>query len=227
MASNKKKSKNPPSNPKPRENTVASKFAKMRLEVLSDALFSDGYEVAGIADNDISHDEFGFPVIRGKRIKGLIVEEVANLLFALSLHAVDLSEAAKSLCGESGALAGKLDQRSFRVPLADRAALIEARYSFDEIIEQYTTIRRQTAISAVLGTPKNGSLRAARTLKRGLVLETQIELTGMSKEELCLLHYAVAATRRGGANRTRGAGKIRLTLDGQTPDLTPLKGDRK
>ncbi len=54
----------------------------LRLE--SDATFGRGEGLAGLVDEEIEYDvATGLPFVRGRTLKGLLVEECANLLFAL------------------------------------------------------------------------------------------------------------------------------------------------
>src|SRR2546421_2411536 len=54
------------------------------LHLESDATFGRGEGLAGLVDEEIEYDvATGLPFVRGRVLKGLLVEECANLLFAL------------------------------------------------------------------------------------------------------------------------------------------------
>src|SRR2546425_9814063 len=59
----------------------------LRLELLSDTTFGRGDGVAGLVDQEVEHDpQTGLPLVRGRTLKGLLVEECSALLFALQLQ---------------------------------------------------------------------------------------------------------------------------------------------
>ena len=80
----------------------------LKVTLNSDATFGRGEGVAGLVDEEVEHDEFGFPYLRGRTLKGLLVEEVANLLYALKLQENtcynDWVTAADNLFGKSGTM---------------------------------------------------------------------------------------------------------------------------
>ena len=56
----------------------------LTIELLTDTTFGRGDGVAGLVDEEVEHDsQTGLPIIRGRTLKGLLVEECANLLYAL------------------------------------------------------------------------------------------------------------------------------------------------
>ena len=57
---------------------------QLHLRLESDATFGRGEGLAGLVDEEIEYDvATGLPFVRGRTLKGLLVEECANLLFAL------------------------------------------------------------------------------------------------------------------------------------------------
>jgi len=60
---------------------MSSYYLTIALE--SDATFGRGDGVPGLVDLEIDHDAAGCPFISGRALKGLLVEEAANLRFAL------------------------------------------------------------------------------------------------------------------------------------------------
>src|SRR5215813_4972072 len=66
----------------------------IHLHLISDTTFGRGDGVAGLVDEEVEHDAAtGLPFVRGRTLKGLLVEECANILFAL--HTQD-----SSLCAQ-------------------------------------------------------------------------------------------------------------------------------
>src|SRR6266567_1733699 len=80
---------------------------QLRLHLESDATFGRGEGLAGLVDEEIEYDvATGLPFVRGRTLKGLLVEECANLLFALqtagSLALPTLEKSAGRLFGRPG-----------------------------------------------------------------------------------------------------------------------------
>src|SRR5947209_7502356 len=77
------------------------------LHLESDATFGRGEGLAGLVDEEIEYDvATGLPFVRGRTLKGLWVEECANLMFALqtvnSPPLPTLKAAAERLFGSPG-----------------------------------------------------------------------------------------------------------------------------
>src|SRR5438874_9353821 len=80
---------------------------QLRMSLESDATFGRGEGLAGLVDEEIEYDvATGLPFVRGRTLKGLLVEECANLLFALqkasSSALPPLEESAERLFGRPG-----------------------------------------------------------------------------------------------------------------------------
>lgn len=197
----------------------------IRLDLLSDATFGRGEGLAGVVDQEVDRDADGWPMLRGRALKGLLVEECANLFYALGKQPESLTEAARFLFGQAGSGLnddGHLHVGSARLPREVREA-IEAQLKPDEAFEALTAIRRQTAVDDKRGTPETGSLRAMRVILRGTNFVAPIRLEGaVPKESLPLLAACVKSLRRVGAGRNRGRGKLQATLhDATGQDITP------
>ena len=83
------------------------KRLQLSLQLKSDTTFGRGEGLAGLVDEEIEYDvATGLPFVRGRVLKGLLVEECANLMFALEKadsHAQPvLKEAAGRLFGSPG-----------------------------------------------------------------------------------------------------------------------------
>ncbi|HBY76367.1 MAG TPA: RAMP superfamily protein, partial [Cyanobacteria bacterium UBA11148] len=55
----------------------------LKIKLLSDATFGRGDGVAGLVDQEVEHDRYGFPYLRGRTLKGLLSEECDNLIAVL------------------------------------------------------------------------------------------------------------------------------------------------
>ncbi len=131
----------------------------IHLKLKSDATFGRGDGVAGLVDEEVEHDaETGLPFVRGRTLKGLLAEECANILFALSRQKspvyANFEQAAKLLFGQPGSSLSDdamMHVGPARLPKELRDA-IEADVKRGDlkpadILESLTAIRRQTAVN--------------------------------------------------------------------------------
>ncbi|NJN98270.1 MAG: RAMP superfamily protein [Anaerolineales bacterium] len=206
----------------------------LQLTLLRDTTFGRGDGVAGLLNTEVDHDEYGLPFLRGRALKGLLVYECADILFALKQQGQEMTRwyaAARFLFGEPGSnLQGQAQlyvgnaclpaelQQTLMIRHAPLKAAEAAQFR-TEVLNALTTIRRQTAVE-IDGVAKDNSLRAIRLIIR----ETQFEapLTFLSEIEVVplakgLLAACVKSLRRAGTSRSRGPGLIKAELrqDGQ------------
>ena len=211
---------------------------KLEITLLSDATFGRGDGVAGLIDAEVEHDEYGLPYLRGRTIRGLLVEECANVFYALAGHSAlaQLETTASQLFGCAGSTAeemGKLKFGSATLPENFRTAVAsevmakrkDQNKGLDtaEVLEAMTAIRRQTAIETT-GAPLKNSLRSMRVVLRDTTFTSTLTLDdGVEKQAACaLLAVCVLGLRRGGTGRNRGRGRLSCKLlDAESHDITP------
>jgi hypothetical protein len=201
----------------------------LQLTLLHDTTFGRGDGVAGLLNTEVDHDEYGLPFLRGRALKGLLVYECADILFALKQQGQEMTRwyaAARFLFGEPGSnLQGQAQlyvgnaylPPDLRQTLMIRHASLKSEKAAQlrvEVLNALTTIRRQTAVE-IDGVAKENSLRAIRLIIR----ETQFEapLTFLSEIDDVplakgLLAACVKALRRAGTSRSRGPGLIKAEL---------------
>jgi hypothetical protein len=201
----------------------------LTVNLKSDATFSRGDGVPGLVDLEIDHDEAGCPFISGRALKGLLVEEAANLCFAMgeTRWQKHWQKAATWLFGVSGAtgagtalmhvgpatLPYELRDRLYSQVFADKPMLQR-----EDVLDALTSIRRQTSVNAQTGAPETGSLRSMRVLLRDTPLIARLDCDAdPAQDALALLSACVLAVRRGGTGRNRGRGELQLLLDNQVP----------
>lgn len=206
---------------------------QLQLTLLSDATFGGGDSLAGFIDAEVEYEaETGLPYVRGRTIKGLLVEECANLLFALNMQSgtriASLESAARTLFGSPGSGLGDdgiLLVGNATLPEALRQAVIaevkatQPRLRPADVLASLTDLRRQTAIDERTGSPENNSLRTLRVVIRQSIFYAPLTLTrplDQNRQEdrdiLLLLAACVASLRRGGTGRNRGRGRLKATL---------------
>ena len=198
---------------------------QLRVTLQSDATFGRGDGVAGLVDEEIEHDDrFGLPYLRGRTLKGLLVEECANILYALmrqgnpALEACE--QAARALFGSPGSTLA--DDGLLRVGHAQLPAVLRRAVQQDvrggrlnpaQVLESLTAIRRQTAVDEG-GAPKRESLRSMRVLLRELTLIADLTFANgatfdLDSTELALLAACALGLRRAGTGRNRGRGRLK------------------
>lgn len=204
---------------------------KLEVKLLSDATFGRGDGVAGLIDAEVEHDEYGLPYLRGRTIRGLLVEECANVFYALGGHSAlaQLELIASQLFGCAGSTAeemGKLKVGSATLPEKFRTAVASEvknkRLTKEEILNSMTTIRRQTAIETT-GAPRKNSLRSMRVVLREIAFTSTLTLDdGVGSQTASALLAACAlGLRRGGTGRNRGRGRLSCKLlDANGNDIT-------
>lgn len=194
---------------------------EIHIRLHSDATFGRGDGVAGLVDADIEHDALtGLPYLPGRTLKGLLVEECANLLYSVTKTSpsavVGLEAAAFFLYGRPGSSVE--DDAMTRVgdatlPPELRAAVaaeIEmGTLNATEVLDALTAIRRQSAIDDATGAPARNALRASRVLLRETALVAPLHFEREpSGAALGLLAACALALRRGGIGRHRGRGRL-------------------
>jgi CRISPR/Cas system CSM-associated protein Csm3 (group 7 of RAMP superfamily) len=207
---------------------------ELHLELKSDTTFGRGDGIAGLVDAEVEHDAAtGLPYLRGRTLKGLLVEECANVLFALSKHNSSIctrfERAAKFLFGQGGSSLS--DDAVMHVGAAmlpvDLRHAVEADIEHDnltptEVLESLTAIRRQTAVDEVTGAPDEGSLRSMRVVLRNTSFIASLDFAQEPDGDvLALLAACVMSLRRAGTGRNRGRGRLTARLyDQQSQDVT-------
>jgi hypothetical protein len=215
---------------------------RLCITLLSDATFGRGDSVAGVVDAEVQHDSYGLPYLGGRTLKGLLGAECADIIFALGKarpdHGDRWQKTEERLFGDSGGdLAGAaiLHVGSAELPADLRAAIAqdirEGKITRAEVLECLTAVRRQTAMDAESGAPRQETLRAMRVVLRSTVFEAALHFTEQpTTDDLALLAACVKAFRRGGTGRNRGRGKLTAELcdaGGQPVTATHFEDFRK
>ena len=203
---------------------------KLKIKLLSDTTFGRGDGVAGIVDQEVEHDSYGLPYLRGRTLKGLLSEECDNLIDTLVVNQEYWRELACELFGVSGSglnIMAAAHIGDAQLPLDLQQAVAHAIQENDltsqQILSSLTTIRKQTAISAETGVAETNSLRSARVVIRELefVSDLLFETETVAQEMLTLLAVGTLALRHIGSGRNRGRGHVQCTLhDADGNDIT-------
>lgn len=198
----------------------------LEIELKSDTAFGSGSGISALLNNEIQHDEKGLPTLSGRAIKGLLVNECSEILYALPAEKRnDWEQAALNLFGQRGEMlddvAGVFIADATLPPDLVAAVHDENNLTRQNILDSLTTIRKQTAMNE-MGAPQDETLRSTRVLIKGLTMYAPLSFVASPGEnEKSLLAACVLSLRHAGLNRTRGKGKIKVSIT-ERP-LTPLE----
>lgn len=189
---------------------------KLYIKLLSDMCTYSGETYNSIVDTDVVYDVHGIPYIPAKRIKGCIREAALELLeFGLISR-----EKYEKLFGKEGN-----QQSGFSLSnayLKEHAALVAVAEHFKKnglaapqnVLDQYTDVRTQTAVDLETGVADKNSLRTIRVIRRGLEFEAECNQgKNMDAELQKLLKLAVSLVKHMGVSRSRGLGLVEMKLD--------------
>ena len=189
---------------------------KLYIKLLSDMCTYSGETYNSIVDTDVVYDVHGIPYIPAKRVKGCIREAALELLeFGLISR-----EKYEKLFGKEGN-----QQSGFSLSnayLKEHAALVAVAEHLKKnglaapqnVLDQYTDVRTQTAVDLETGVADKNSLRTMRVIRRGLEFEAECNPGKNVDAELQkLLELAVSLVKHMGVSRSRGLGLVEMKLD--------------
>lgn len=191
----------------------------LKIKLESDAAFGRGDGIAGFVDAEVQHDDNGFPFLHGRAIKGLLVQECADILASMPSGGNMWDKSARRLFGRPGSSSGDnavmITGNALLPGDLRRAVLIDLRVGRirpDEVLDLFTAIRSQTAMDEN-GVARENSLRRIRVILRETVFESELFFTEEPRvSDLALLAACVKAFRRAGTGVTRGLGRLKAEL---------------
>ena len=203
--------------------TASIRTITLRFDLRSAATFGRGSGLPGEVDQEVEHDRYGLPYLRGRALRGLLAEEARSIIFALGKERGERWLAScLRLFGEPGQMMddpryGILSVSDARLPERLRRlmnyAVEQDQLTADDSLNSMTAIRRQTAMTH-RGAPETASLRAMRVILRGMRFEAQLSFSREPAPlDLALLVAATLAWRRVGTGRNRGRGRVRAWLE--------------
>lgn len=177
-------------------------WTTVTMELLSDAIFGNGCSIPGGEDISVKTDEDGLPYLSGSTWKGLLREETANLLEWQGTP--DSAATLAQLFGQTKAWHGvDSPRRIFLSPLT----LVEP-------VEAWRETRVFTSVDPNTGTVAAGSLRIAACIRKGLTFAGTITC---QEQDSALIQDALRCIKYVGTSRTRGFGRVRITVEAWTP----------
>ena len=199
----------------------------LEVELKSETVFGSGNAVSGVVDQEILHDAYGFPYMKGKTIKGKLKEEFAHVLWCLSKGEKGIEDpAVEELFGApssnndavlkfSDLCINKKIRQLFKEKIEEKS--LNAR----DVLNASTDIRNFTSIDYSKGVTKKGFLRRIRVMRSGLYFYGTIDSDrDLSEREEQLLAMAAASLKHLGTMETRGKGHVKVCLLKESDDLT-------
>ena len=204
----------------------------LRIELKSDISAGSGYSYAGLIDRDISYDQYGIPVILGRRLKGCMRETAENELYQLlsdkeigKIFGISKNNRIQGIIVDNAYPEGTqaLRHEIEVINTTENKSLKDFRryVSQNEILNSFTSVKAQTAIEKASRTAKTNSLRYMRIVNdisplngKPLVFEAEIQFDDkdIDIELEKKLEKIVKATRNIGQSRNRGLGSVRCIL---------------
>lgn len=194
---------------------------KIKMELLSDAIFGNGMSVPGAEDISVLCDEQGFPYYKGTTFKGVFREELTNYLRWTGKTDTDIQRELHRLLGSSGDDVGddRLIFSDFTLSEKVRQTICQEIEKTEQIsvTDILTNLRTFTKITDD-GAAEKGSLRIARCVDQGLVFYSEIICSDNAKNKDSQTDVEIVKNVLGlikwiGSLRNRGFGKVRVRVE--------------
>ncbi|MBQ8639964.1 MAG: hypothetical protein IJ468_12430 [Lachnospiraceae bacterium] len=184
---------------------------KIKMTLLSDAVFGSGISVPGGEDISVITDEEGFPYYKASSLKGVFREEAENLMNWKGKSESEIASWINTRLGKSGdSNLNEVQKIRFRdFSLSDKVKAIvnqQMKNNPEQIQHAFSYLRAFTALDEE-GMVKKGSLRNVRCLKNGLIFYGEINC--MADDE-AMVEEILSCIKWVGTMRNRGFGKVKL-----------------
>ena len=178
----------------------------LSMELLSDAIFSSGDSIPGGEDIALRLSPDGWPVFPGSSLKGLLLESTEQQLLWTGAPAT--RQRIRDMFGEGNWHGTSTDRRIIPGDLLPDTS--------SGVPDDLFTLRTFTQIED--GLAKAGSLRMAACLQSGLTFSG---LLLCNEADIPLVQDALRGIKWAGMMRSRGFGRVRFRVTGQSPITAP------
>ncbi len=195
---------------------------KIKMELLSDAIFGNGMSVPGEEDISVQSDEDGFPYYKGGTFKGVFREMLERYLEWTGN--AEIKSTLAQLLGEEGSDEkvdyDKLVFSDFTLSDAVKTAVLKEIEEDTEdlkngissenpvrVLDIFTNMRTFTKVNED-GTAQKGSLRNCRCVNQGLVLYSEVRC---KESEEKLVEEVIGMIKGIGTLRSRGFGNVKIS----------------
>ena len=187
---------------------------KIKMKLLSDAVFGSGISVPGGEDISILCDCYGFPYYKGSTFKGIFREELIRYLGWKGNTEQEIAQKTERLLGKSGDTYledhDKITFADFTLPPIVRESILdEIDAEHPELVtDSLSHIRMFTKLDED-GLVEEGSLRSCRCVNKNLIYYSQINCREEDRE---LIEDVLKLVKWVGSMRNRGFGKVQLSV---------------
>lgn len=186
---------------------------KLKIELLSDFCTGSGEGFNSTVDTDAVFDEYGFPYIPAKRLKGCIrescleLEELGMVPMGCVTEIFGREGDDPSLFSLSDAYPKQYEEMLSDL-LGEKDKILT---NFQNVAGLYSYTRTQTSLDSNTGAAEKNSLRTIRVVKKGMLFEADLIISPrMTKEEKEYLKLATELVTHMGIHRTRGLGTVKI-----------------
>lgn len=203
----------------------------LEIKLLSETTFGSGESQNGRVNEDVLVNNEGLPYFLGKTFKGCLRKSIDDILkpfYLANKQEESFSNIIEELFGigdyksdketkeqEKNTQSQKYGKLKFsNFYLHDDILKIFPKTNKDKILDVLTDIRFSIKMDENLGVARNGSLRATRVLKKGLVFVGFIECEEkLRDDEFKILKRGILSLRNLGVNKSRGKGQVKITIN--------------
>lgn len=184
---------------------------KIKMELLSDTIFGNGMSIPGGEDISVLIDENGFPYYKGNTFKGVFRDETIKYLEWCGKSDKEIKDIVEIWFGMNGddriANGSKLIFSDFKLSGNVKQMIIDEIKKPEQILNSLSNLRTFTAIENE--TVKDGSLRIARCIDRGLVFYSDVRCAASDEE---IIEEILGMIKWIGSMKSRGFGKVSISI---------------
>lgn len=190
---------------------------KVKIKLLSDTIFGSGQSIPGGEDIAVLHDKNGFPYLRATTFKGIFREEFENYCSLTNERSdadIEKMFGKPGIANEDTDKIEKLNSErliftDFRISENVRNIILNdiGERSQNKVLDSFTNIYTFTSIEN--GVSKEGSLRSARCIKKGVIF---YGIIGCSKENEDIIKNVLKMIKFMGNMKTRGFGRVKVEV---------------
>lgn len=182
---------------------------KIQMKLLSDTIFGNGRSIPGEEDISVLSDEYGFPYFKGGTFKGIFREELAQYLALTGGEEQTLIRLLGNPGDDETDLKDKIVFSDFVISDRVRKVVISeiGANNPKTVLNAFTSSRTFTKIGED-GTASDGSLRVARCVNKGIVLNSEIACDQADEK---LVEDVLGLIKYVGSMRNRGFGRVKIS----------------
>lgn len=187
----------------------------VKMKLLSDAIFGNGYSIPGGEDISILCDAYGFPYYKGSTFKGIFREELTRYLIWTKTSRKEAQAEIDTLFGKSESIVQNNERElrfaDFMLSNAVKSMVLEEIGTKNPhlVTDSMSHLRTFTSLRED-GIVQENSLRNARCVNKNLIFYSSIQC---HSRDLTMIEESLPLVKWVGSMRNRGFGKVQITLE--------------